>query len=101
MKSKKIWLILLLIAMNYSIVHDYTFLLHDDEHSVQEYVTELEMSASDTDFDFHDVHYKYHITLLLAESFFFPNIPKKQSIFTCEKPTLSWNDFNFFKPPIV
>lgn len=101
MNSKK-WSILLLIAMSFSLVHDYAFLLHDDQHSVKEYVSQLETPASSMSSDLHDTHFEYHVAYIFpTKSASLSNMKREKTIFTYNEIFLSWNYFNFFKPPIA
>ena len=101
MNSKKIWLFALLIAMSYSVMHDYAFnILDDDRCSVQEYVSELSVPNSNTDGDLCDVHFEYHTSFLCPiELVSLPKMEKIEDFFIHNKIFLSRNFFDFFKPP--
>lgn len=103
MNSKNIWSLLLLIAMSFSLVHDYTFVsLDNDKHSVQEYISELTTHSSNKDGFKHDIHSEYHnLYLCPTNTLLFSNTEKVESTFQYNEIFLSWNYFNFYKPPIA
>lgn len=102
MNSRRLCSILLLIAMGYSLVHDYAFLLHDDQHSAQEYVSQFEAPSQNMASDLHDTHYEYHLAYILpAKRDALASIKREKSHFLHNEIFLSWNNFNFLKPPIV
>jgi len=103
MNPKKVLSILLLVAMSYSIVHDYAFLFHDDHHSVQEYISQLETPATDSvGADLHDTHYEYHMSYIFESKLvFFSDMEKAGAIFRHNEIVHSRNSFNFLKPPIA
>jgi len=103
MNLQKVLSALLLVAMTYSMVHDYAFIFHDDQHSVQEYVSQLEIpSNSDVDTDFHDTHFEYHMSYIYQPKLLsFSNMEKEETVFHHNELYCSWHTFNFLKPPIV
>ena len=103
MNSKKIWLLLLLIAMSYSVVHDYTIdMLDSDKCSVEEYVSEHTNINPDTEGDICDVHFVYHLSYICPiELSSLTSIKKEEDFFMHDELFFSWNNFNFFKPPIA
>jgi len=104
MNSKKIWSLLLLFAMSFSIVHDYAFAVLDDNHcSVEAYVAELSPSVSCEKADMLcDIHFEYHTAyLFLEKSAYMPIIQKREDFFAYNEIFLSLDYFSFFKPPIA
>jgi len=103
MNSKKIWSLLLLVAISFSLAHDYTFTVLDDQHhSVQEYLSELTTPDSNTDGFIHNIHSEYHtIDICPIELLSFSYTEKIKSIFQHNEIFLSRNYSNFFKPPIA
>jgi len=87
--------------MSFSLMHDYTFLLHEDHHSVQEYIAELQTPTSDTNSDIHDTHFHYHSSLVLTQPISLQPLSKRSSFYTYKKTVLSRHDFFFLKPPTV
>jgi len=103
MNPKKVLSILLLVAMSYSMVHDYAFLFHDDHHSVEEYVSQLEIPVTDSvDNDLHDTHFEYHMSYICQSKLVsFSDIEKEETVFPHNEIIYSRNSFNFLKPPIA
>ena len=103
MSSKKTLSLLLLFAIIFSVMHDYTFIvLEDDHHSVKEYIDTLEAYNSDSIEDIHDIHSQYHTSIIcLIELLPADKIEKTDSIFINNDIFISWNNFYFFKPPIA
>ncbi|PHR59392.1 MAG: hypothetical protein COA44_00130 [Arcobacter sp.] len=91
----------MLIAMSYSLVHDFTFsVLHDEQHSVKEYISELTIPAANE--DIHDIHFEYHTAFVFPLKFIFlQNVIREETVFAHNKVFLSRSHFEFFKPPIT
>jgi len=102
MKYRSVLSFVLLFALGYMFVHDYAFSVsHDDRHSVQEYISEVTTSTSDDIKDIHDVHFEYHLEYIFhTASLSFYN-DTKQKLSSYNKMCLSWEYFNFLRPPIV
>lgn len=103
MNSKKIWSFLLLIAISFSLAHDYAFVILDnDHHSVQEYTSELTTHDLNKDGFKHDIHNECHVIgIYVAEIPFFSNAKKIESSFQYNDVFLSRSHFNLLKPPIA
>ncbi|MCW8895181.1 MAG: hypothetical protein OQK48_07910 [Sulfurimonas sp.] len=109
MNSRKLWSLLLLTALSFSIAHDYTLTLLDKkhhssqiQHSVQEYLSTVITSDTHTDKFIHDIHNEYHtVDLCPTKKLLLSNTKKIKNSFKNSKVFLSWNYFNFLKPPIV
>jgi len=102
MNSKKAWSFLLLIAMSFSLLHDYAFVLFEDDHcSMKEYVSELTVPNANADCEFCNTHFEYHTAYILpSNSLKLSTVHRYQTIFTGNTLFTSWNYSNFFKPPI-
>ena len=103
MNSKKIWSMLLLIGIIFSITHDYAYIvLDEDHHSVQEYISELNTPDSNHGGVIHDIHAEQHASdIYLVNVFSFSNDKNLKPLFQHNKVFLSLNYFNSFKPPIA
>lgn len=103
MNSKKVWSLLLLFAMSFSIAHDYSFMIiENDKHSVKEYISELTASVPDTKELSHQLHGEFHVLEIATnELFSFGKIEKEINRFFYNEIVFSFNYFNFFKPPIA
>ena len=104
MNSKKIWSLLLLFAISFSVVHDYTFAVLDDKHSSMEaYVTELSSPVMGEHADMLcDIHFEYNTPYLFLDNpISFPIVDTQDSLFAYDEIFLSLDYFNFFKPPIA
>jgi len=103
MKTKKIWSLLLLIAMSFSFLHDYAFnILDNHQHSVAGYVCELSAPTSNVDINIYNMHFEFHMTYIIpAKLISIPTIEGEQTHFVYQSVPLSWKYFNFFKPPIA
>lgn len=84
-------------------VHDYAFLFHDDHHSAQEYVSQLEAPVMDSvDNDLHDTHFEYHMSYIFQSKLVsFLDMGKAGAIFRHNEIVHSRNSFSFLKPPIA
>jgi len=103
MNVRKLCSFLLLIAMSFSLVHDYEFVHLDDEHcSAQEYVHELTLPSSELDGDIHTTHFDHHISYILPLNIsVLSKIDKNNASFTNNTLFTSYNSFDFLKPPIA
>lgn len=102
MNSKKIFSLLLLFSISFSIVHDYTFtFLENENHSTKDYMSEFKIPSSDADI-LCDIHFKYHTSYtFVSPSLPLQNIMKNEITFLHSETFTSRNYFNFFKPPIA
>ncbi|MEK6658612.1 MAG: hypothetical protein AABY36_02895 [Campylobacterota bacterium] len=104
MNSKKIWSLLLLFAMSFSMLHDYTFAVLDGNHcSANKCISELSSASSTQTTDtLCKIHIEYHTAyLFLEKSAYIPIIQKRDDFFAYNKMFLSLDYFSFFKPPIA
>jgi len=104
MNVKKISSFILLFALSFSLVHDYIFVtLEKDHHSAVEYIfDEFYTSDSNKDGLMHDIHTQYHaMDISPAKPHSILNTIKTKSIFKHNKVVLSYQSFNFLKPPIA
>jgi len=104
MNSKKLWSLLLLFAMSFSIFHDYVFAAFDDKHSsVNRCINELSSASSTPATDIVcDIHIEYHTTYLFVEKTTrIPIIQKKDDFSIYNETFISLDYFSFFKPPIA
>ena len=101
MKLKNIITLSILLALSFSIMHEFTFAKYDKEHcSVSEYISELK--APNNCGDICDIHFEYH------QAYMFP--PEKISIQNIDKTSekkLHKESYKFLensdliKPPIA
>ncbi len=98
---RKIWTLLLLLSMSFSVVHAYAFSAIQDDHcsSVHEYVQELSTPIDHGDLC--DIHFEYHVSYLLPEYFMLPTLtgltdtlPDVNERIAIDKTT------SLFRPPI-
>lgn len=103
MKSKKIFSLLLLFALSFSVVHDYTFAILDNHSSsVEAYVAELNPNLGKHKDTLCDIHFEYHMPYTFAsKSHSLPAMEKADSFFTYNETFFSLKYFNFLKPPIA
>ena len=104
MNSKKIWSLLLLFAISFLVVHDYTFAVLDNKHSsIEAYVSELSSPAMGERADMLcDIHFEYHTPFLFLDNrISFPIVDAQDALFPYDEMFLSLDYFNFFKPPIA
>lgn len=103
MNSKKLWSLLLLIAMSFSLVHDYAFVALDkDNHFVNEYISDIMTPSSGSDELTHQLHSEFHVfdlhpTRLISIG----DVQKEKSLFIDDEIFLSLSYSNFLKPPIA
>lgn len=99
------WTFLLLFAMSFSVLHDYTFAIIDDHSSsVGAYVAEFSSNPSTNQHrdNLCDIHFEYHTPyLFLVTHIPFPSADTQDNHFTYDGSFLSLSYFNFFKPPIA
>lgn len=104
MNSKKIWSLLLLFAISFSVVHDYTFAVLDNKHSsIEAYVAELSSPVMGEQADMLcDIHFEYHVPYIFLDNRIpFHIVATKNGFFAYDKIFISLDYFNFFKPPIT
>jgi len=103
MKTKKVWSVLLLIAMSFSFLHDYAFnLLDNHQHSVQKYISELSAPTSNVAIDIDNIHFEFHMSYIIpAKLISLQTVEGEDTLFIYNNVLRSWKYFNFFKPPIV
>lgn len=103
MNSKKIFSLLLLFAISFSVMHDYTFAILDNNHSfVESYISETS-PILDTNRDILcDIHFEYHMPYTFpTKELSLPILSKVDSFFSYNETFFSLKEFNFFKPPIA
>ena len=67
MKLKSITALVLLLALSFSVVHEYSVVFYDkDHHDAAEYV--LELSKPSAHGDICDIHFEYHQSFLLSQN---------------------------------
>lgn len=104
MNSKKIWSLLLLFAISFSAVHDYTFAALDDKHSsIEAYVTKLSSQVmGEYAGMLCDIHFEYHMPYMFLDNHIsFPIVDAEDGLFAYDEIFFSLDYFNFFKPPIA
>lgn len=103
MNSKKIWLFLLLFAMSFSVVHDYTFALLEDSSCAGSCMAKTSYETSNESVDpLCKIHGEYHALYLFCEksaSIF--KIEKRGDCFTYQDLPLLQKSSHFLKPPIA
>ncbi|DAB28430.1 MAG: hypothetical protein A2513_03570 [Sulfurimonas sp. RIFOXYD12_FULL_33_39] len=103
MKLKKIYSLLLLFAISFSVTHDYTFAILDNKHSsLKAYINELSFDTTKRGDNLCDIHFEYHISYTFpTKEPSLPIIGKEKSLFSYNGTYFSLKQFNFFKPPIA
>lgn len=104
MNLKKICSLVLLFAINFSIVHDYAFARSNDNHySANTCISEVSPVASNGTTDKScKIHIDHHAAYLFSEkSAYIPIIKRGDDLFAYNEIFFSLNYFNFFKPPIA
>ncbi len=73
MKKRKLIAVLLLVAMNFSMLHAFTISFMDEHrHSVSEYMQEFSQpSAHDETGDICDIHHMFHMACLMPDPVLF------------------------------
>ena len=101
MKFKSITILVLLFALGFSVVHEYTFAFYDKEHcSVTEYVHEL--SAPTAHGDICNFHFEYHQSFLLSQKTPLPYIEYLSLVQSSYNESYTFHiGTNLFKPPIA
>jgi len=98
MKQRSI-ILALLFVLGFSIFHEYTFALNDDNHCVaMEYVHEFSEGSSNGDEC--DVHFEYHQLFVLSPNVVIPNV--EYTAFTnplYKKPYNFQIKLNLLRPP--
>ncbi len=112
MKIKSFITFSLLLAVSFSIVHEYAFAFYDDQHcNTAEYVQELQgpvtleagphESSGHTE-DICDIHFEYHQAfLLLPVSSFFQDHDLRSPVVLTKETYLFQTHLKSIKPPIV
>ena len=101
MNIKKIWTLLLLLAMSFSIVHAYAFSAIEADHhgSVHEYIQELSVPTDHGDIC--DIHFEYHVSYLLPEYFILPDHTSlTDTLFNVNERIEIDKTTSLFRPPI-
>jgi hypothetical protein len=111
MKIKSFVTFSLLLAISFSIVHEYAFAFYDEHCNVTAYVEELQGSAVCTtvtgescicDDDMCDIHFEYHQAfLLLSESALFQVYNLRSDIILTKESYQFQTHLKFIKPPIA
>lgn len=101
MKEKKLVLLVLLLVMSFSLVHEFAFAYFDDDHcTTSEYIAELEGPTEHGDIC--DVHYEHHITYILTSiDIKFDSIHKSINKHSENTSYLFKTYSKTIKPPIV
>ena len=101
MSSKKIWSLLLLFALSFSILHDYTFSFVDTKHSIDTSCM-IDIHLDKKTDTICEIHHGYHSMYLFLETASqLPISQKLQSFFVYTNKLFSLSIFNFLKPPIL
>lgn len=112
MKIKSFITLSLLLAISFSIVHEYAFAFYDDKHcNTTEYVEEFQGSvAHDSDShessahedDICDIHFEYHQAfLLLPDSSLLQEHDLRSNIILTKETYQFQTYLKFIKPPIA
>ncbi|MGE4419259.1 MAG: hypothetical protein AB7D38_05440 [Sulfurimonas sp.] len=104
MNLKKIWLLLLLSAITFSVTHDYAFAALGENHcSVNSCISETSVIDLNEEADtLCKIHVEYHAAYPFTQKLvYIPTIQKRDTLFKYNKTFLSLDYFNFFKPPIA
>lgn len=111
MKIKSFITFFLLLAISFSIVHEYAFAFYDEHSNVTAYVEELQGSAACTavsselcicDNDMCDIHFEYHQAfLLLSESALLQVYTLRSDIILTKESYQFQTYLKFIKPPIA
>lgn len=104
MSSKKIWSLLLLFALSFSVLHDYTFSFIDTKHSINSScIVDMCSHSLDKKADtICEIHHGYHSMYLFLETHISLQNPQKvQSLFVYTNKLFSLSVFSFLKPPIL
>lgn len=107
MKSRKLLSLLLLLALGFSIVHEFAIVLHEEAHGhrdIAHYVKEFSEPVSDTGDknDLCESHYLFHISFIISAPVNF--VVSRQIQSTPKKiPALYPSSIpqKFLKPPIA
>ena len=101
MKIKSLITFSLLFVIGFSVVHEFIFTLHDNDHRVAvEYVSELNSPKHHGDLC--DIHFEYHKAFLLAEHIPFKNPQYSFIKIQIDKESYDFKIHSYFlKPPIV
>ncbi len=99
MKIKSIATLVLLFAISFSIVHEYTFAFYDEDHcSAVEYVNELQAPSDHGDIC--DIHFAYHSTYILPFRLIYQLDTPRDFLFSRDKENyLSSTLLELYKPP--
>lgn len=103
MNSKKIWSLLLLLAISFSVAHDYTFRAIDKHSSsVEIYLDKFSHISSEKHPDkLCDIHFEYHTQYIFEQNIISFSKIEYKPLFAYEKIFCSLDYFNFLKPPIA
>lgn len=103
MKFKKIYSLLLLFTISFSVMHDYTFaLLDDNSPSVESYMNDLSAKGQKRVDVLCDIHFEYHMPYTFpAKTPSIPLLKKADDLFIYKDLPVSLKEFNFLKPPIA
>ncbi len=101
MKFKSLITLALLFVFSFSIVHEYEFTSHDNNHCAGvEHVHELSLPTLDANIC--DAHCKYHQSFVLSQNIIVANIEYISLINTINKESYDFQThLEFFKPPIA
>lgn len=100
MNLKKIWLFLLLFTISFSAGHEYAFVALNENCYTANNSSVAELNKVTN--ILHEVHVEYHTAFTFTEkSIYIPITKKKNDFFKYNKVFLSFDYFNFFKPPIA
>ncbi len=101
MKKRSLITLVLLFVMSFSILHEFTFALVDEDHcNVQEYVTEIAGPVQKGDIC--DIHFEYHLAYILPSNSIplgtYSKLSKPQRYKESYTARIS---LDFIKPPIA
>ena len=112
MKMKSFVTLSLLLAISFSIVHEYAFAFYDDNHcDTTEYVEEFQgpvahdidsHESSGHEDDICDIHFEYHQAfLLLPDPFLLQDHDLRSNIILTKETYPFQTNLKFIKPPIA
>ena len=101
MKMKSLITLALLFTLGFSMVHEYAFASHEDEHytsiSYEEEINHLSNHE-----DTCEIHFEYHQSYLLSQNNTFSNLESSSLEINLDKEIyIAFTPLTFLKPPIV
>jgi len=100
MRLKSLTTLALLFVISFSIVHEYVYASHNDDHcSAIEYISEFDTPSSHGDLC--DIHFEYHQSYLLSQNIVLPDVEFKPKPDKIDKETYNFKTLTtLYKPPI-